>query len=161
VRLVIEKDLGDPSVSFAVYRAPVSGNWATGSLTAHKPATASNVHSGGTEFGPDKAVDDDRNTRWATSDETRECWLEVDLLEEESIGRLSIRELQPRITKFRIEFRNTPAGDWRTAFEGGKAGTDFATDFPPVKARHVRLHILDATFAPTIWEFGLLPPARK
>jgi alpha-L-fucosidase len=34
VRLVIEKDLGEPAVSFAVYRAPMTGTWASGSPTA-------------------------------------------------------------------------------------------------------------------------------
>ena len=111
----------------------------------------------GTDFGGDKAVDDDGNTRWATADDTRTCWLEVDLLKEERIGRVAISELQPRITKFQVEYRTDPAQPWAVAYAGGPAGTKFKAGFPPVTARYVRLHILDASVAPTIWEFALWP----
>lgn len=35
------------------------------------------------------------------------------------------------------------------------AGKDFKACFGPVQARYVRLHILEATFAPTLREFEL------
>ena len=105
-------------------------------------------------------MDNDRNTRWATSDETRECWLEIDLQGEREIGRCAISELEPRVTKFRIEVRTADDAPWQTAFEGGKAGKKFEISFPPVRARHARLHILEATFAPTIWEFELFGPLK-
>jgi hypothetical protein len=68
--------------------------------------------------------------------------------------------MQPRISKFQIEYRNDKNTPWQIAYSGGKAGTDFHADFPPVIARYVRLSILDATFAPTIWEFELFAPAK-
>jgi alpha-L-fucosidase len=157
VRLVVEKSDGPARVAFALYDAPVVGEWATGSLTAHKPAQASNVHPGGTDFGADKAVDDDANTRWATSDDTRACWLEVDLLKEERISKVSISELQPRIQKFQVEHRNAADQPWQVAHAGEAAGTGFKASFPPVQARFVRLNILEASNAPTLWEFGLYP----
>ncbi len=55
------------------------GGWPL--ITAHcspSTATASDVHPGGTQFGPDKAVDDDPETRWATSGQTKQAWLEVE-----------------------------------------------------------------------------------
>jgi alpha-L-fucosidase len=106
------------------------------------------------------AVDNDRDTRWATSDETRECWLEVDLQGEREIARCAIAEMDPRITKFRIEVRPSDDAPWQTALECGRAGQKFEASFPSVRARHARLHILDATFAPTIWEFELFGPAK-
>jgi alpha-L-fucosidase len=157
-RLVVEKSEGEPLVLWSLHRAPVIGAWGTASLAAHKPASASNVHPNGTEFGGDKAVDDDPQTRWATSDDIRECWLEVDLLKAEALGRLAIAELQPRITKFQLEVRDGAAEDWKVAFEGGQAGTNFKASFAPVRARYARLQILEASAAPTIWEFELLPP---
>jgi hypothetical protein len=42
---------------------------------------------------------------------------------------------------------------WQVAYEGTRAGTDFTATFPPVRARYVRLNILDSTRPPTIWEF--------
>ena len=156
-RLVVESS-GNPTVKWSLHHASPIGPWSKGgggSLTAGKPATASNVHGNSTEFGGDKAVDGDKETRWATSDETRECWLEVDLLKEREFGKVGISELEPRITKFRIETRDQPDGEWKPVFTGDRAGQDFHASFGPVKARYVRLHILEASFAPTIWEFEL------
>ncbi len=103
-------------------------------------------------------MDDDPHTRWATADETRACWLEVDLLQPERFGKVAISELQRRITKFQLEYRNSEQEPWQIALAGAGAGTAYEKTFPPVTARLVRLHILDATFAPTIWEFGLYAP---
>ena len=91
----------------------------------------------------------------------RQCWLEVDLRQPQTIDRITIAELEPRITKFQIEYRLTLDEAWKTAMSGDKAGRRFEAKFPPVQARHVRLHILDATFAPTIWEFGVFGPAKQ
>jgi alpha-L-fucosidase len=160
-RLVVDQCDGQPLVSWSVLHATPIGPWGTSTalaLTPGKPAQASNVHGNSTEFGGDKAVDGDRGTRWATSDDTRACWLEIDLQKEERIGRVALSELQPRIAKFQVEYRNDPAQPWQVAYAGAKAGTDFHADFKPIKARYVRLNILDATFAPTIWEFELFPP---
>ncbi len=159
VRLVVERAQGCPALAeLGLHLCPLDAGWATGAATAHKPAKASNVHPGGTCFGADKAVDDDGETRWATSDDTRACWLEVDLLAPTQLGRLVIRELEPRIARFELQARDAEAADWQTIHQGGKAGKAFETGFPPVTARYVRLNILEATFAPTIWEFQVLPP---
>ena len=161
VRLAVEEARGCPAISeFGLYFSPRDAERSSSSLAAHKPAEASSVHPQGTIFGGDKAVDDDTETRWATSDETRACWLEVDLLREESIGRIGISELDPRITKYEILVKSRKEDPWKTAHSGGKAGKKFACDFPPVKARYVRLNILEATNSPTIWEFQLFPPSR-
>jgi len=161
VRVEIEApDAAATLVEAGLHRATPFGAWGAGSLAAGRPATASNVHGRNTQYGGDKAVDNDRNTRWATSDETRECWLEIDLQGEREIGRCAIAELEPRITKFRVEVRAAGDAPWQTAFEGGKAGKKFEASFPPVRARHARLHILEATFAPTIWEFELFGPLK-
>ncbi len=160
-RLVIDACEGEPLVSWSLLQATPIGPWGAAStlaLTPGKPAEASNVHGNNTQYGGDKAVDGDPNTRWATADETRACWLTVDLLREEMFGRVAISELQPRIAKFQVEYRNAPVQPWQVAYAGGRAGTAFSAEFKPVKARYVRLNILDATFAPSIWEFELFPP---
>lgn len=162
VRLAIDRCEGAPLVNWSVHRVTPVGPWGVSTalaLTPGKPARASDVHGNSTEYGGDKACDGDQNTRWATGDSTRACWLEVDLLQEEAIGRVAVSEMQRRITKFQIEYRSDTNAPWRIAFTGGKAGPAFSAAFTPVKARHVRLNVLDATFAPTIWEFELFPPA--
>ncbi len=160
VRLVIDEAAACPAICRlgAYYSEHIQVHAGSGSLAAHREVTASNVHPSGTSYGPDKAVDDDPQTRWATSDETKECWLEVDLGQVRKFHRLKIMEMAPRITKFQIEFRKTGTEPWQIAFAGQKAGEHFEAEFPSVAARHVRLHILDATFAPTIWEFQLFAP---
>ena len=157
VRLVIDKATATPAISeFGLHFNPLAPA-GSGASTAHRPATASDVHPGGTQFGPDKAVDDDPETRWATSDATKQAWLEVELPQPASLSRLVIKELDPRLTKFQLEYRLAPSDPWKVAYAGSKAGTDFSTTFPAVTARHVRLNILDASKAPSIWEFQVFP----
>ena len=161
LRLVIEQAMACPAIAgFGAFFNPRWKDHGSGSLAAHRPATASNVHGEGTVYGGDKAIDDDPATRWATSDEIRECWLEVDLGESRPLGSLMITEFESRITRFQLETRDHDGAGWKAAFTGTKAGKQFKADFAPVTARHVRLHILDATFAPTIWEFQVFPPAK-
>jgi len=122
-------------------------------LTAHRPATASDVHPGGTQFGLDKAVNDDPETRWATSDQTKQAWLEVELAQPSTISRLVIQELDPRLTQYQLQYRLSTNEEWRVAYAGTRAGTRFTTTFPAAQARFMRLNILDSSQAPTLWEF--------
>lgn len=165
VRLVIERAAAPPLIAGFGLHTTRFGPAGSGAVTAHRPATASDVHPGGTQFGADKAVDDDPGTRWATSDGTSQAWLEVDLTRPATISRLVIRELDRRLKRFRLEHRRAADAPWQPAFEGTGAGTDFTTSFPPVEARFVRLNILDSSRPPTIWEFQVFtdqpaPPAR-
>ena len=153
VRLVIDKASAPPAISeFGLHFNPLAPV-GSGALTAHRPAIASDVHPGGTQFGADKAVDDDPETRWATSDPVKQAWLEVELAQPSAISRLAIKELDPRLTKYQLLYRVSPDEAWKVAYEGTKAGTQFTTSFPTVQARYVRLNILDSSRAPTIWEF--------
>jgi alpha-L-fucosidase len=153
VRLVVDKTSAPPAIAeFGLHFNPLAPA-SSGALTAHRPATASDVHPGGTQFGPDKAVDDDAETRWATSDQTKQAWLEVELAQPSTISRLVIQELDPRLTQYQLQYRLNTNEEWKVAYAGTKAGTRFTTTFPAVQARFVRLNILDSTQAPTIWEF--------
>ena len=153
IRLVIDKASAAPEISeFGLHfnsLAPAG----SGSVTAHRPAQASDVHPGGTQFGADKAVDDDPDTRWATSDNIKQAWLEVELAKPSSISRLVIKELDPRLRKFQLQYRMTSQEEWKVAYDGSRAGTDFSAAFPTVQARFVRLEIIDSSRPPTIWEF--------
>ena len=120
--------------------------------------TASNVHGNNSNFGPDKAVDDDPGTRWATDDGTSECWLQGDMGRIATLGRVHIAEFDPRIRRFQIEYKRTQADPWKIALAGTTAGTGYFAKFAPVEARYVRLHILDASAAPTLYEFQVSAP---
>jgi len=153
VRLVIVRSVASPALSeFGLHFNPLAPT-GSGALTANRPAAASDVHPAGTQFGADKAVDDDPETRWATSDDTRQAWLEVELAQTSPISRLALKELDPRLARFQLQYRASAGEDWQVAYEGTQAGSDFKAAFPAVPACFVRLNILDSTRPPTIWEF--------
>lgn len=130
-----------------------------GAISVHKPARASNVFQNKTQqFGPDRAVDDDPNTRWATDSGTEQAWLEVDLEESQEIRRAFIHEaFSGRIQAFRLQAEKD--GEWVTFYEGTAVGEGLFVDFPPVVARRFRLEIVKASDGPTIWEFQLFGKA--
>lgn len=114
-------------------------------------ATASSVWEGKPEWGPEKAVDSDPETRWGAGVGTKRGWLEVDLGDEKRFDTVVIQEGWGRIQRFDIQFKE---GDqWRTILDGKTIGPNFRREFDPVEARFVRLNILDAGDVPTIWEF--------
>ena len=98
-------------------------------------------------------MDDDPETHWATSDQTKQAWFEAELAQPSTISRLVIQELDPRLTQYQLQYRLNTNEEWRVAYAGTKAGTRFTTTFPAVQTHFVRLNILDATQAPIIWEF--------
>ena len=135
--------------------APAAVGGFGGSLASKKKAAASNVFQNQVAaYGPDKALDDDADSRWATDAGTHAAWLQVDLGQPTRIGRVAIDEREwDRVKKFRLEYQDGAA--WKTIFAGTTIGGDFAKTFDPVTAQVVRLNIEEATEGPTIWEFAL------
>ena len=137
--------------------APLSGRLPSRSLARGRPATASNVYRGMPEFGPDKAFDDDHDTRWATDDGTHAAWLQVDLGSPQAIGQAVIcEEYAPRVQKFELQYQDGPG--WKTLAAGERIGSELRLSFAPVTAQVVRLNILSSTEGPTLSEFEILPP---
>jgi alpha-L-fucosidase len=128
------------------------------SLAYGKRARASNVFQKNAGYGPDKAVDDDPATRWATDSGTKQAWLEVDLGKAVTFDRVKISEEYDRVREFELQYRDGKT--WRTFAKGTKIGSDYTKQFEPLTARQVRLNILDSAEGPTIWEFQLLPPGK-
>lgn len=129
----------------------------SGSLAFGQRATASNVFQKSPEFAPQKAVDDDPETRWGCDWGTRSAWLEIDLGQPRVIGRAWISEPYGRVRRFALEAKQ-PDGQWKAFHTGAAIGKDLAVDFAPVTARHVRLNLIETTEGPSIWEFQLFPP---
>jgi len=133
----------------------------SGSVAMGKKAAASNVYRNMKQHGPEKALDDDPGTRWATDAGTREAWIEVDLSDTVTIGRTMIDECVEwgqRVRRFELQYKDGDA--WKTFLEGPRIGRHYTKQFPPVRARHVRLNILEATDGPTLWEFQLFEPRQ-
>jgi len=126
------------------------------SLTTQAKATASNVYQRLPQFGADKAVDGNRETRWATDSGTTSAWLEVDLGQPTLFSRAVIRQAYPelnRVRKFAIEVWQDDG--WQPCYRGENLGAKLSARFDPVTAQRVRLNITEATDGPTIWEFQL------
>jgi alpha-L-fucosidase len=149
---IIKLELDGPAEEIAPVSLPSE------SLAYRKKVTASNVYQNNPQHGPDKAVDDNPTTRWATDYGIKQAWLEVDMGKTVTFNRVKISEEYDRIRKFELQYKNN--GQWKTIIDGTKIGQNYVKDFEPIAARQVRLNILDATEGPTIWEFQLLAPKK-
>ena len=131
--------------------------WTSGSLALDRPARASNVFRKQENFGPDKAFDDDEATRWATDAGTETAWLEVDLGEPRTLSRALILEAyEGRVQAYALE--RFEQGKWIAFHEGKTIGKRAEITFPSVAASKVRLHVLEASEGPTLYEFRLFGP---
>jgi len=124
------------------------------SLAFQKKVRASNVYQNNPLHGPDKAVDDDPTTRWATDHGVKQAWLEVDLGKPETFDQIAISEEYGRIRKFELRYKD--GEEWKTFARGSRIRDNYSTQFKPVTARYVQLNILDAIDGPTISEFHVL-----
>ena len=117
-------------------------------------ATASNTYQNQAEYAPDKAVDGNGETRWATDAAVHQAWLELDLGRPTTFAHAWISEAFPnRVQKFELQWLD--GAEWKTFSSGTTIGESWWKSFDPVTAQRVRLNILEATDGPTIWEFQL------
>ncbi len=125
----------------------------SGSLAFEKPATASNFFQNSQEYRPEKAFDDDLETRWGCDWGTHSCWLEVDLGKESTFSRIFLSEPFGRVEEYELQVLR--ADQWQTFHRGTAIGENRELTFPAVKGRQVRLNILKTSEGPSIWEFQL------
>jgi len=126
------------------------------SLSSGAKATASNTYQGDANYGPDKAVDGNGDSRWATDTGTKSAWLELDLGKPTEFSRAVVLQAYPelkRVRKFAIEYWD--GSSWKACYEGKDMGPKLNVSFPKVTAQRVRLNITEATDGPTIFEFKL------
>lgn len=130
--------------------APLSG-----AVSVGRPVRASNVfRNQQAHYGPQMAVDEDPETRWATDTGTHQAWLEVDLGTPTRIGTAMILEAYaPRVRRF--ELQAFSGNEWKPFYQGTQIDNEAKIQFPPITTQKVRLAILEATEGPTIWEFQL------
>lgn len=105
------------------------------------------------------ACDGDIRTRWASDFAARDGWLAVDLGEGKEIGSVWLSEIEwPETLEFTIEIKQGDA--WKEIARGTTIGADETLEFPPVRAREVRLHVLKAKRPININEFQLFAPDK-
>jgi alpha-L-fucosidase len=123
-------------------------------LSEKAKASASNTYQNDASLGPDKAVDGNSETRWATDAGLHQAWLELDLGRPTTFRHAEISEAYPnRVQKFELQWLD--GSEWKTILSGTTIGAAWSKSFAPVTAQRVRLNVLDATDGPTIWEFEL------
>lgn len=122
------------------------------SLSLGKPASASSIWSAA--YDANKAIDGNPATRWSVAQGQNTGWLEVDLQSERTVARAELYEFEQRVVSWSLEAKEGQA--WRTVAKRNMIGGRKSISFPPVKARYVRLNILDSTGgAPSIVEFHI------
>jgi len=130
-----------------------------GVIKPNMKATASNVHRRDPAYGPDKAIDGEDDTRWATDGGTKQAWLEVDLRQPVTFNSVEIDEAYAgRVRSFELQYRD--GEQWKTFYRGTTLGERFSAQFDPVTGQHVRLSVLDASDGPTITEFQLFQSSK-
>lgn len=124
------------------------------SLSSKAKATASNVFQQQPQYGADKAIDGNRETRWAADAGVHSAWLQLEFEQPVTFSRVSISEAFPnRVQKF--ELQAMVDGRWSTFLVGTTLGESWSRQFKAVTAQRVRFNVLDSTDGPTLWELRL------
>ncbi|HEX2973163.1 MAG TPA: discoidin domain-containing protein, partial [Tepidisphaeraceae bacterium] len=125
-------------------------------LAAGQKATASNTRQNDAAFSPDRVLDGNPDTYWATDDEQTSGWLEVDLGDPRTFNIACMQEaiaLGQRVESYAVQYWDGRA--WQTASKGTTIGHKKLDRFEPVTAQRVRLVVDKALACPTISTFGL------
>ncbi len=125
-------------------------------LAENKTATASNVRGKSEEFGAEKAVDNDKNSYWATEDNVKTASLTIDLGKPTAFNRFMAQEyirLGQRVKSFTIEA--FVDGHWKAIDSGTTIGYKRILVFPSVTATKVRFNITDSKACPVISNIGI------
>ena len=143
-------------VRHAVETAKVVKQTFAHNLAKGAKAEASNTRGGASKFGPQNAVDDDKNSYWATDDGVKSASLTVDLGKPTVFNRFLAQEyirLGQRVKSFKVEA--LVDGNWREIAGGTTIGYKRILRFPAVEATQVRFTINDARSNPVISAVGL------
>ena len=150
---IIKLELNGPASDIKAVDIPVSVSGRGGMIIS-----ASNEYGSDPGWGPDKAVDGDPNSRWATDDTTHQAWLEIDMGKPVTIKKIQIDEpaQYQRIQSFELQYKD--GADWKTFYTGTQIGPSFETPAfdSPITCQKVRLNITNSTGGPTISEIHII-----
>ncbi|HML75378.1 MAG TPA: alpha-L-fucosidase [Anaerohalosphaeraceae bacterium] len=133
---------------------PLSMTPPSNSVAFGKKAQASNVFRKDRSYAPDKVLDDDPETRWATDENIFTAWIQIDLGSTKTVSSAMIDEREwNRIKRFELQYQT--GTEWKTAYAGTVLGAEKKITFDPVQAQVFRLNILESEGGPTIWEVQL------
>jgi alpha-L-fucosidase len=125
-------------------------------LALNKKASASNVRGKSGKFAAAMAVDGNKNTYWATDDNTKAATLTIDLGKPTLFNRFLVQEyirLGQRVKAFKLEA--LVDGSWKELAKATTIGYKRILRFPAVKATQVRFTITDSKCSPAISNIGI------
>ena len=125
-------------------------------LAENKKATASNVRGNSKKFGADKAVDNDKNTYWATDENVKTASLTIDMRKPTKFNRFLAQEyirLGQRVKAFTLEA--LVDGSWKEVARATTIGYKRILVFPGVTATKIRFNITDSKSCPVISNIGI------
>ncbi|WP_316807672.1 alpha-L-fucosidase [Pedobacter agri] len=122
-----------------------------------KGSTISSSHSRGKKFNPALALDGNKQTYWATADETHTANLEIDLKTPKSFDIISLQEYIPlgqRIEAYTIEVLEN--NNWKKIYDGTSIGAKRLIKLDqPVTTNKVKFNITKSPVCITLSEIGL------
>ena len=125
-------------------------------LAENKKAEASNIRGNAKEFGAAKAIDNNKNTYWATDDNVTKASLTIDLGKPTLFNRFLVQEyirLGQRVKAFTVEA--LVEGNWKEVAKATTIGYKRILRFPSIKATKVRFSITDSKSCPVISNIGV------
>ncbi|MTK54467.1 discoidin domain-containing protein [Paludibacter sp.] len=125
-------------------------------LALNKKVSASNVLGKSGKFAAAMAVDGNKNTYWATDDNTKAASVTIDLGKPTLFNRFLVQEyirLGQRVKAFTVEA--LVDGTWKELAKATTIGYKRILRFPAVKATQVRFNITDSKCSPAISNIGI------
>ena len=119
-------------------------------------AEASDVRGNEKIFGATMAIDNNKNTYWATNDNVTKASLTIDLGKPTLFNRFLVQEyirLGQRVKAFTLEA--LVDGNWKEVAKATTIGYKRILRFPGIKATKVRFNITDSKSCPTISNIGI------
>ena len=123
----------------------------TRNLLEGAKATASEFRGKQEQFSASKVLDNNKESYWATNDNTKTASLTFQLKEQTQFNCMEIKEfirLGQRIQSFSIEVEK--AGKWQQVFKGSTIGYKKLAKFERVSASKVRVSFSNALACPVI-----------
>ena len=125
-------------------------------LAERMTAKASNVRGNVNKYGASRALDNDKNTYWATDDSVTSASLTINLGKPTRFNRFMVQEyirLGQRVKAFAIEALID--GNWKELAKATTIGYKRILRFPSVEATQLRFSINDSKSCPLISNIGV------
>lgn len=125
-------------------------------LVENSIVKATDVRGGARKFAADKAIDNKKETYWATNDSVKEASLTIDFGEPTLFNRFLVQEyiqLGQRVKSFTLEALVDRT--WNEIASGTTIGYKRIIRFPSVEATKLRFNITDSKSSPVISNIGV------